>query len=138
MIHHATKLLFLLLAFLALAGISGVVPSSKTKPIKKAKTKKPERKSFSEREVILVKILSQTKIKELLFAPEKGTYMVVADGKNLISIDAQNALKAAIINDSIELKTFEKRLGKFSSVKLISFEEEKSFKIKSVEPERKS
>lgn len=136
--RRATKLLFLLLAFLALAGISGVTPSSKTKPIKKAKTKKPERKSFSEREIILVKILSQTKIKELLFAPEKGTYMVVGDGKNLISIDAQNALKAAIINDSIELKTFEKRLGKFSSVKLISFEEEKSFKIRSVDPDRKS
>ena len=64
--RHATKLLFLLLAFLTLAGISGVTPSSKTKPIKKAKAKKPERKSFSEREIILVKILSQTKIKELL------------------------------------------------------------------------
>ncbi|HXD94823.1 MAG TPA: SpoIID/LytB domain-containing protein, partial [Bacteroidia bacterium] len=61
-----------------------------------------------------------------------------ADGKNIAMIDAQNALKALIINDSIELKIFEKNLGKFSFVKLISFEEEKSFKVKSVNPDRKS
>jgi len=131
--------LSLVLAFITLAAISGVTPFSKTKPSKKTTTpKKVEKKSFSEREVISVKILSQTKIKDLLFAPEKGTYMVVADGKNIISIDAQNALKATIINDSIELKSVSKKLGKFSSVRLISFEEEKSFRIKSVDPDRKS
>jgi stage II sporulation protein D len=121
-----------------LAAISGVTPFSKTKPSKKTTPKKVDKRSFSEREVISVKILSQTKIKDLLFAPEKGTYMVVADGKNIISIDAQNALKATIINDSIELKSVSKKLGKFSSVRLISFEEEKSFRIKSVDPDRKS
>ena len=128
----------LVLAFITLAAISGVTPFSKTKPAKKTPPKKIERKYFSEREVISVKILSQTKVKELLFAPERGTYLVIADGKNIISIDAQNALKATIINDSIELKSFERKLGKFSLVKLISFEEEKSFRVKSVDPERKS
>jgi stage II sporulation protein D len=121
-----------------LAAISGVTPFSKTKETKKTPPKKVEKKSFSEREVISVKILSQTKVRELLFAPEKGTYMVVADGKNLISIDAQNALKLTIINDSIELKSVSRKLGKFSFVKLISFEEEKSFRVKSVDPDRKS
>ncbi len=128
----------LVLAFITLAAISGVTPFSKTKETKKTPPKKVEKKSFSEREVISVKILSQTKVRELLFAPEKGTYMVVADGKNLISIDAQNALKLTIINDSIELKSVSRKLGKFSFVKLISFEEEKSFRVKSVDPDRKS
>ncbi|HKC68671.1 MAG TPA: SpoIID/LytB domain-containing protein [Bacteroidia bacterium] len=136
--RHATKLFFLVLALTALAGISGVTPFSKGKDSKKSAAKKVEKRAFSANEVISVKILSQTKIKELLFAPEKGSYQVVADGKNIALIDAQNALKASIINDSIELKTFEKNLGKFSFVKLISFEEEKSFKVKSVNPDRKS
>lgn len=136
--RQTAKILFLVLALTALAGISGVTPFSKEKAGKKATAKKAEKRVFSANEVILVKILSQTKIKELLFAPEKGSYQVVADGKNIALIDAQNALKASIINDSIELKTFEKNLGKFSFVKLLSFEEEKSFKVKSVNPDRKS
>jgi len=136
--RQTTKLFFIVLALTALAGISGVTPFSKDKNTKKAIAKKAEKRVFSATEVISVKILSQTKIKELLFAPEKGAYQVVADGKNIALIDAQNALKASIINDSIELKTFEKNLGKFSFVKLISFEEEKSFKVKSVNPDRKS
>lgn len=137
--RHIPNIFCLILAFITLAAISGVAPFSKTKPSKKTPPlKKIEKKSFTEREVISVKILSQTKIKDLLFAPEKGTYMVVADGKNIISIDAQNALKASIINDSIELKSVAKKLGRFSSVRLISFEEEKSFRIKSVDPDRKS
>src|ERR1700757_2215667 len=136
--RHTTKLFFIVLALTALVGISGVTPFSKEKNTKKAAAKKAEKRSFSTNVVISVKILSQTKIKELLFAPEKGSYQVVADGKNIAMIDAQNALKASIINDSIELKTFEKNLGKFSFVKLISFEEEKSFKVKSVNPDRKS
>ncbi|MFI5141569.1 MAG: SpoIID/LytB domain-containing protein [Bacteroidia bacterium] len=136
--RQTTKLFFIVLALTALAGISGVLPLSKEKNAKKAAAKKVEKRAFSANEVISVKILSQTKIKELLFAPEKGAYQVVADGKNIALIDAQNALKASIVNDSIELKTFEKNLGKFSFVKLISFEEEKSFKVKSVNPDRKS
>jgi len=137
-LRRIPNILCLVLALITLAAISGVTPFSKTKPSKKTTPKKVEKKSFSEREVISVKILSQTKIKDLLFAPEKGTYMVVADGKNLISIDAQNALKATIINDSIELKSVSKKLGRYSSVRLISFEEEKSFRIKSIDPDRKS
>ena len=136
MTKRTATIFIFLLALSALADFSGITPPSNSH--KKVKKKKEEGRLFSVNEIISVKILSQTKIKELLFAPEKGTYLVVADGKNIASINAQNALKAAIVNDSIELKTFEKKLGKYAFVKLISFEEEKSFKIKSVDPDRKS
>jgi stage II sporulation protein D len=135
--RQATKVICLLLAITTLAGISGVTPFSKEKTTKKSPAKKVEKRSFSVNEIISVKILSQTKIKELLIAPEKGTYQVIADGKNIITIDAQNALKVTIIDDVIELKAFEKNLGRFSFVKLISFEDEKSLKVKPINPERK-
>ncbi len=134
--RQLTKVICLLLAITTLAGVSGVTPFPKEKTTKKIPLKK-ERRSFSVNEVISVKILSQTKIKELLIAPEKGTYQVIADGKNIITIDAQNALKLSIIDDSIELKSFEKNLGRFSFIKLISFEDERSFKVKSINPDRK-
>lgn len=129
------KISFVTLAFTALAGISDVIPLSKTKPVKKGIKK--ERRSFSTNEIISVKICGSTKSKEIIFAPEKAAYQLVADGKNILLIDAQNALKISIINDSLELKVFEKNLGKFSFVKLISFEDEKTFKLKSVTPDRK-
>jgi stage II sporulation protein D len=135
LIKRTATIFVFLLALSALATLSGVVPSSNSP--KKIKKKKTEGRLFSVNEIISVKILSQTKIKELLVAPEKGTYLIVADGKNIASINAQNALKVAIVNDSIEIKTFEKKLGRYAFVKLISFEDEKSFKIKSVDPDRK-
>src|ERR1700745_2856932 len=146
------KIIVLLLASLAFAGISGILPNGnvfkkaeKTPILKKiicSKEDNPLLKSdnktkFSATEVISIRILSQTKAKEIVFAPELGSYFVIADGKNLLLLDVQNALKISIVNDSLEVKSFEKNWGKFSSVKLYSPDQEKSFKIKCVNPERK-
>ncbi|MGZ3863444.1 MAG: SpoIID/LytB domain-containing protein [Bacteroidia bacterium] len=149
------KFIVLLLGFLAFAGISGILPFGKA--LRKADSmpiiKKPlggeeenpfskhnndTRTKFSANEVISVRILSQSKAKEIVFAPELGSYFVIADGKNLLLLDAQNALKLSVAGDSIEVKSFEKNWGKFSSVRLYSPDQEKSFKVKCVNPERKA
>jgi stage II sporulation protein D len=147
------KLIVLLLASLAFAGISGILPGSKVIPVgektpilKKIIGGEEEnpllknndtRTKFSATEVISVRVLSQSKAKEIVFAPETGSYFVIADGKNLLLLDVQNALKLSIVHDSIEVKSFEKNWGKFLSVKLYSPDQEKSFKVKCLNPERK-
>jgi len=150
------QVIFLLLATFALMGVSGILPNDKTHSKDNAKgtntpvlgkiagnkddnplLKPDNRTKFSATEVISVRILSQTKAKEIVFAPELGSYFVVADGKNLLLLDVQNALKISLINDSLEVKSFEKNWGKFASVKLYSPDQEKSFKIKCLNPERK-
>jgi stage II sporulation protein D len=132
---------FLLLV--AMVGLSGIStgkkpkgePIKKTKPASNAHTTDPHR--FTASEVLTVKIMSLTKAKEIVFAPENGTYQVLADGKNLLTLDAQNALKIAVINDSLEVKSFEKNWGKFASVRLSSPDAERAFKLKCLNPERK-
>src|ERR1700757_944523 len=145
------KLIVLLLASLAFAGISGILPKAfvlqkaENTPILQKTVggeddpfvKSDNKTKFSATEVISVRVLRQTKAKEIVFAPELGSYFVIADGKNLLLLDVQNALKISIVNDSLEVKSFEKNWGKFSSVKLYSPDQEKSFKIKCVNPERK-
>ncbi|MGZ4514178.1 MAG: hypothetical protein ACXVX5_05565, partial [Mycobacterium sp.] len=61
------------------------------------------RTKFSANEVISVRILSQSKAKEIVFAPELGSYFVIADGKNLLLLDAQNALKLSVAGPAANL-----------------------------------
>ena len=152
-INRFKNITFLLLATLALAGISGILPHEISLPEKGKGMPINEkviggednpllrpndnRTKFSATEVISIRILSQAKAKEIVFAPEVGSYFVIADGKNILLLDVQNALKISIVNDSLEVKSFEKNWGKFSSVKLYSPDQEKSFKIKCLNPERK-
>src|SRR5450631_1717352 len=110
--NRLKKIVFLLLASAALAGVSAILPALKPKPVKKKikveiAVKPDNRTKFSATELVYIKILSYTKAKEIVFAPETGIYFVVADGKNLLLLDAQNALKISVIGDSLEVKSFE-------------------------------
>lgn len=137
------KIVLIFLGLLALAATSGITPPAKKfkgEPVKKAKTtnpKTPDWNRFTASEVLTVKIMSLTKAKEVVFAPEIGNYQVLADGKSLLILDAQNALKIAVVNDSLEVKSFEKNWGKFAFVRLVSTDVERSFKLKCLNPERK-
>ncbi|MGZ3866404.1 MAG: SpoIID/LytB domain-containing protein [Bacteroidia bacterium] len=148
------KFIVLLLGSLVFAGFSGILPfgkalrkADKMPIIKKTLGGEEEnpfsrnndtRTKFSANEIISVRILSQSKAKEIVFAPEVGSYFVIADGKNLLLLDVQNALKLSVAGDSIEVKSFEKNWGKFGSVRLYSPDQEKTFKVKCVNPERKA
>ncbi len=141
------KITIVFLALFALAATTRISPFAEKingEPSKKIlhggaqKTKVPDWNKFTAGEIINVKILSQTKIKELVFAPEVGSYQLIADGKNLITFDAQNALKISVVNDSLEVKTFEKYWGKFISLRVFSSDAEKSFKLKCLNPDRKA
>lgn len=138
------RILVAFLVVLTLAATSGITPHAKKpegEPVRKARhpanPKTPDYNRFTAAEVLTIKILSLTKTKEIVFAPEMGNYQVVADGKTLLTLDVQNALKIALVNDSLEVKSFERNWGKFTSVKLVSSEADRSFKIKSLNPERK-
>lgn len=136
------RIIIAFLALFALVAAWGMTPPTKKpkgEPVKKTKPnpKTADWNKFSASEVLTVRILSQTKIKEIVFAPETGAYQVFANGRELLTLDAQNALKISIVNDSLEVKSFEKNWGKFTMVRLSSAEAERCFKLKCVNPERK-
>ncbi len=123
--------IFIFLPILLL--LSGIAPNQPGDPTGPGDNKN----RFSASEMIFVKIMSNTKVKEMVLAPETGTYKVIADGRELMEVDAQNALKLTLLSDSIELKSFEKYWGKFVQIRITSSEEVRSFKIKCLNPERK-
>lgn len=129
------------LILFALAALPGIAPKGNpSKPVKKVKiTLAPEGPDhkLTATEILRIKILSGSKVKEIVFAPEVGTYVVIADGKTLLEIDAQNAVKVEVINDSLEIKSFEKNWGRFLTLRLASADAERSFKLKCLNPERK-
>ncbi len=84
-----------------------------------------------------VRILTTKVISSFIFSPLNGTYLIYGDGILLTESDASGIFQMSIEGDSILLKTFEKTLGKYSSIKMQAKENDASFKIKSVVPESK-
>lgn len=95
-----------------------------------------QEKSFDEQ--ISVRIFEQTKINSVLIAPQKGNYQLIADGNKIMELNETSVIKATLTNDVIELKAFENDLGKYKTVNLVSSDEEKSLKIKLLNPDRKA
>ncbi len=87
--------------------------------------------------IVSVRILTTKVINSFIFSPLSGSYTIYADGKTIETGDASSIYQMILENDSIHLKTFEKSLGKYKSIKLYSSETDAAFKIKSVTPDGK-
>ena len=88
-------------------------------------------------ESVSINIFSSIKINELLIAPQKGNYTLIADGNKLLELDETSIIKASLIDDKIEIKAFENNLGTFKNISFVSESDEKYFKIKLLNPDRK-
>ena len=73
-------------------------------------------------ENVRVRILSTKIIKSFIFSPISGSYTIYGDGIFLKDYDPTGIFQMAIEGDSIRLKTFEKNIGKFASLKMIAKE----------------
>jgi stage II sporulation protein D len=87
--------------------------------------------------VVSVRILTTKVIHSFVFAPTSGNYSIYGDDILIGDSDASGIFQLSLENDSILLKTFEKTIGKYASVKMISKQVDGVFKIKSVLPESK-
>lgn len=92
---------------------------------------------ISSDEVLNIRVLSQLKVQSLLIAPQKASYSVIMDNKQALEINEQSVLKLSLVNDSIEVKTFETTIGKCKSVKIFTDAAESIIKVKVVSPDRK-
>lgn len=84
-----------------------------------------------------VRILTTKVIQSFIFSPINGTYDVYGDGVLLLNSDTPGIFQLTIEKDSIILKTFERTIGKYASLKMIAKLPDGAFKIKSVLPEGK-
>ncbi len=87
--------------------------------------------------IVSVRILTTKVISSFIFSPLSGMYNVYGDGKLIESCDASAIYQMSLDNDSILLKTFEKNIGKYKSIKFYGTETDPSFKLRAVIPETK-
>jgi stage II sporulation protein D len=86
---------------------------------------------------VSVRVLTTKIITTFIFSPLECTYCVYGDGRLLSDFDPTGIFQMSIEGDSIRLKTFEKSIGKFASIKMLAKEPCAAFKIKSVIPQSK-
>jgi stage II sporulation protein D len=101
-------------------------------------TKEPSAIKFSVRdEVLYIKIFSQLKVQSFTFSPEVGIYSVWSNGVEILNTSTIALVKFTYSNDSIEVKTFENTIGKFKHLKISSNDENRSFRMKLISPDKK-
>lgn len=88
-------------------------------------------------EIVNVRVLSQSKIQSLLFTPEKGSYLIVHEGRTIDTLGNTEAVRVNISNDSIFLKAFDSSPKLVSDLRFVPLQPESNFKIKLVSPDRK-
>lgn len=86
---------------------------------------------------VTVRILTAKVINSFIFSPLKGSYTLYGDGKKIADCDASGIYEMTISGDSVLLKTFEKTVGMYGTLKMMSNQSDGSFKIKSVVPQSK-
>jgi stage II sporulation protein D len=88
--------------------------------------------------VVNIRIFTSRIINTFIFSPISGSYKLIGDGKVVAtSGDGAGIFQLSIVGDSILLKTFERTIGTFASVKIYNMSELSTFKIKAVVPESK-
>ncbi len=88
-------------------------------------------------EVLTIRVFSQVKVQSFIIKPEIGNYIVWANGIEVLNTTANPSIKLTYLNDSIELKSADRLVGKFKRIKFSSADQGATFQVKMVLPERK-
>jgi len=88
-------------------------------------------------EVLTIRIFSQIKIQSFTFNSEIGNYSVCSDGIEVINTTTSPSVKLTYLNDSIEIKTADRIVGKYKRIKISSSDQNPTFQIKMILPDRK-
>lgn len=84
---------------------------------------------------VSVRILTTKVINSFIFSAVSGDYVLYGDGIAIADCDASGIFQMNIEGDSIRLKTFERNIGKYASIKIYAKGADPVFKIRSVIPE---
>lgn len=88
-------------------------------------------------EVLSIRIFSQIKVQSFIIKSEIGNYSLWANGIEILNTITNPSIKLTCINDSIELKSADRLVGKFKRIKFSCADQDATFQIKMLLPERK-
>lgn len=92
--------------------------------------------SYSE-DIVYIRTFAHLKLHALTFSVEKSSYQILADDNLLLKSSGEVMLKLSVVNDSIEVKSFEKIYGRYKTIKFNDETGTGELKLKLINPERK-
>lgn len=92
--------------------------------------------AFSE-DVVYIRTFAHLKINSVTFTIEKSAYHLSGDETSILKNEGEIIIKLSAVNDSIEVKSFEKVYGKFKTVRFTDLNGTGEMKVKLVSPDRK-
>lgn len=88
-------------------------------------------------DIVYIKTFAHLKISSLTFSVERSSYQILADDNLLLKNSGEVILKLSVVNDSIEVKSFDKNYGRFKTIKFNDENGTGELKLKLILPERK-
>jgi stage II sporulation protein D len=88
-------------------------------------------------DVISVRVFAHLKVVSMTMVVEGSSYNLMADDKLIMKTNGETIFKLMVVNDSIQIKSFENFYGSFKNVKFISNDGKGELKLKLINPERK-
>lgn len=81
-----------------------------------------------------IKIYTEANVKSFIFSPVIGKYQIKSDSSVIITLKKNEVINLILVNDSIEIKTIDKKIGVYKTVSLIGVANANYAKIKGVIP----
>src|ERR1700721_1011237 len=81
---------------------------------------------------INVRIYAADYVKTVILAPKTGSYLLIGDGRSIDSITASSVYEIKAVGNSLQIKTLNRELGTYSSIRLKELTTDCSFSIKPV------
>lgn len=92
--------------------------------------------AFSE-DIVYIRTFAHLKINAVTFTIEKPGYQISGDEKPILKNESEIVIKLSVVNDSIEVKSFETIYGRFKTVRFSDVNGNGEMKVKLINPERK-
>lgn len=88
-------------------------------------------------DIVYIKVFAHLKTEAVTFSVEKSTYSVFGDEKPILKGNSNVMLKLSVVNDSVEVKSFETVYGRFKTVRFTDEATGGEMKLKLILPDRK-
>lgn len=88
-------------------------------------------------EVVYIRTFAHLKLNAVTFTVAKSSYQIFADEQLLLKTSGEIILKLSAVNDSVEVKSFEKIYGRFKTIRFSDENGNGEIKLKLVSPDRK-
>jgi stage II sporulation protein D len=88
-------------------------------------------------DIVYIRTFAHLKVEAVTFSVERSTFTVFGDEKPILKNNASTILKLSVVNDSVEVKSFETVYGRYKTVRFADDATGGEMKLKLISPDRK-